>query len=174
MQSSSSVRDRQLGATLYALEKSGARIGSTRYLSNGTYGLSTLNHSQIKLGADVCLQFVGKKKKVNFFVLRSPLLKKWLEYSKHSGLSPFAPATVVRVFLKTEFGTTPKDYRTWRSNLHVCTKKGNQTERISHAASKLHHTRNISRKFYIHPEISLIDGGGKNAELKMRRIIKKW
>lgn len=173
----SSVQKRQLGATLYVLEKSGVRIGSPKYIINGTYGLSTLNNKKhVKLGRHdiVHLRFVGKKKILNTFMLKNSLLQKWLRFSRNNGLAPFAPATVVRVFLKQEFNTSPKDYRTWRSNVYMCTTKGDKITRLSHAASQLHHSRSISKKYYIHPDIAEIEGGGKNAEIKMRRVIKKW
>lgn len=171
---SPSVRDRQLGATLYTLEKSGARIGSPRSVTRGTFGISTLNHRHVKLGRRVTIEFVGKKHKVNTYVLRNPTLQKWLLFSRKNGIAPFAPATVVRVFLKQEFGTSPKDYRTWRSNLHMCTKKGSIKQRLVHTASQLHHTPGVSKIFYVHPDIARMEGGGKNPELKMRKLIKKW
>jgi DNA topoisomerase-1 len=150
--------DRQLGATLYVLQRTGMRIGWPKYLrENGTFGLSTLTQRHIVCtGQSVAIEFRGKAGVCNRFKIADPRVRAWLCEGRAAGVQPFASARTVSKFLEDRFGTRPKDYRTWVANrmfLDNRAKGMGDQQSLQAVAASLHHTPAVCKKHYLHPSL---------------------
>ncbi|MEL0643488.1 DNA topoisomerase IB [Olleya sp. Ti.3.14] len=164
------------------MEETHIRIGNTQYAKrNETYGLTTLRSKHVNTFKDkIQFEFVGKKGKAHKVSIRNKKLIKlvnkceeipgWelFQYYDANGEKQKVDSAMLNKYLQDLSGTlfTAKDFRTWAASI-ICFEtlkdlgytenpKLNK-ENILHAmdvtSSQLGNTRNVCRKYYIHPAI---------------------
>ncbi len=164
------------------MDETSMRIGNDYYANhNHTYGLSTLrkrhvNHS----GKNLRFEYQGKRGKKHKVTIRNKKLIRlvrqceelpgWelFQFYDENGIKRRVDSTMVNDFLfdvcKAEF--TAKDFRTWSASVAFFEflyksgiadseddKKKKILEGYDSAASVLGNTRNVCRKYYVHPKI---------------------
>lgn len=164
------------------LEETHIRIGNQQYAKrNKTYGLTTLRSRHITKDENkIRFEFVGKKGKEHKVTLKNKKLVKlvnqcqeipgWnlFQYYDVDGVKRKVDSSLVNDYLHDICGElfTAKDFRTWSASFICFNKlldfgieedetknKKNVISAIDEAAKGLGNTRNVSRKYYIHPEI---------------------
>ncbi|MBI2020148.1 hypothetical protein HYS94_01890 [Candidatus Daviesbacteria bacterium] len=167
--------DRAIGAIISLLDITGFRIGKEQYAEeHGTYGISSLRCSQVRLLPDskIELNFIGKKgvefkgerfivpNKVYNFLSRCKLSSKRMDK-----IFPVDEGDVYKVL--SDFGVSAKDFRTYHANRLLFSElisgpqyKGNEIKRenrvkeiIKEIAERLGHNWTTSRKAYMNPFI---------------------
>lgn len=174
------TKTKVLALIIRLLEETHIRIGSEQYAKrNKTYGLSTLRNRHVNIYKDrIKFEFVGKKGKEHSVTLRNKKLMRlvqkceeipgWelFQYYDEYGEKQSVDSGLVNQYLKdiTGMGFTAKDFRTWAATMIFFDKlsefkependkeiKSNILKAYDAAASGLGNTRNVCRKYYVHP-----------------------
>lgn len=162
------------------MEETHIRIGNHQYAKrNETYGLTTLRTKHVNTFKDkIQFEFVGKKGKAYKVSVRNKKLIRlvnkceeipgWelFQYYDQFGLKQKVDSTMLNEYLQNLSGTlfTAKDFRTWAATI-ICFEtlkslgytedekqnKKNILTAIDTAAKELGNTRNVCRKYYVHP-----------------------
>ncbi|NNE31977.1 MAG: DNA topoisomerase IB [Winogradskyella sp.] len=183
------TRTKVLALILKLLEETHVRIGNSYYAkTNETYGLSTLRSKHVDIYKDkLKFEFVGKRGKQHSITIRNKKLIRLVsqceeipgwelfkffdaEGNKHS-----VDSTMINDYIHELSGDlfTAKDFRTWGAS-KICFEtleniglsenekhaKKNILKAIDTASEALGNTRNVLRKYYVHPLImdSYLDG----------------
>lgn len=176
------TKSKVLAIVIRLLEETHIRIGNQQYANrNKTYGLSTLRSKHIDIFKNkIKFEFTGKKGKQHCVTLRNKRLIKlvnqceeiqgWelFKYFDDDGVKHNVDSTMVNTYLQkisAEYFTA-KDFRTWSASL-ICLEtlidfgietsekkiKENIRSAIDASAKALGNTRNVARKYYVHPLI---------------------
>lgn len=170
-------------ATIVSLmQQTGIRIGSPIYEKlYGSFGLSTLKDKHVKIqGNDVKFSFKGKKGVFHDISLKSRKLariisqcrdipgKELFQYYDENGIRHAIDSGMVNAYLKDISGMyiTSKHFRTWAGSLaaikafinlgyaeHTSGIKRKINEALDITAKQLGNTRNVCRKYYVHPMV---------------------
>ena len=176
------TKSKVLALVVKLMEETHIRIGNSQYAKkNKTYGLTTLRSRHVNTYKDkIQFEFVGKKGKEHKVSIRNKKLIRlvnkceeipgWelFQYYDQEGNKQKIDSTLLNQYLKDISGTifTAKDFRTWAASiiffealLELGTEndknqnKKNILKAIDVAAKELGNTRNVCKKYYIHPAI---------------------
>ncbi len=171
-----------LALIIRLMEETHIRIGNEQYAKrNKTYGLSTLRTRHVNIEKDkLKFEFVGKKgkkhsvsirnKKLIRLVSRCEEIPGWelFQYYDEKGQKHSIESSMVNEYLHNISGDlfTAKDFRTWAAttiffetlmDLGISTNEKKTDKNIlkayDTAAHSLGNTRNVCRKYYVHPVI---------------------
>lgn len=171
-----------LALVLRLMEETHIRIGNDYYAKrNKTYGLSTLRTRHVTTTKDkIRFEFIGKKGKKHNITLRNKKLAKlvnrceeipgWelFQFYDASGEKHRVDSSMVNDYIHELSGDlfSAKDYRTWGATktffetVHDLgytddekENKSNVLKGFDAAAEALGNTRNVCRKYYVHPQI---------------------
>lgn len=177
------TRTKVLAIVIRLLEESHIRIGNSYYAKkNQTYGLSTLRTRHVEVFKDkFTLEYVGKRGKEHKVTIRNKKLTQLInkceeipgwelfQYYDEYGEKHAIDSSMVNEYIHSLCGDifSAKDFRTWAASLiffdalksfpktsSVKTKEKQLLQAIDVAANALNNTRNVCRKYYIHPIIS--------------------
>ncbi len=175
-------KSKVLALIIRLMEETHIRIGNEQYAKrNKTYGLSTMRTRHVNIEKDnLKFEFVGKKGKKHSVTLRNKKLIKlvnrceeipgWelFQYYDNQGIKHSVESSMVNEYLHQIAGElfTAKDFRTWGATvisfeklkeLGVTENKKeihkNILKAYDAAANGLGNTRNVCRKYYVHPAI---------------------
>lgn len=175
-------KNKVVALILRLMEETHIRIGNEQYARrNKTYGLSTLRTRHVTLGKEkIKFDFVGKKGKKHSISLRNKRLIRlvnrceeipgWelFQYYDENGNKNSVESGMVNQYLHDISGElfTAKDFRTWAATiiffekmmeLGVASREKeihkNILKGFDAAAKELGNTRNVCRKYYVHPHI---------------------
>ncbi len=174
------TKSKVLALIVKLLEETHIRIGNEQYAKrNKTYGLSTLRSKHVDLFKDkITFEFVGKRGKKHCITIRNKRLIKlvmqceeipgWelFKYYDESGEKHTVDSSMVNEYLQdiTSNFFTAKDFRTWSASL-ICfetllglEKTNTDIDKnilmaLDNASKALGNTRNVVRKYYVHPLI---------------------
>lgn len=164
------------------MEETHIRIGNDQYAKrNKTYGLTTLRNKHVDIYNDrLKFEFIGKKGKKHSITIRNKklinLVNKceeipgWelFQYYDSEGVKKKINSECVNEYLQsvTNNWFTAKDFRTWSATLiafeslkeqgisyNSKTQKSNIIKAYDTAAKELGNTRNVCKKYYVHPYI---------------------
>ena len=173
-------KSKVLGLIVKLMEETHIRIGNEQYAKrNKTYGLSTLRSKHLNIFKNaIKFEFTGKKgkkhnvtlrnKKLMRLVLQSEELPGWelFQYYDEDGDKHTIDSTMVNTYLQEISKTTitAKDFRTWAGTLKVFEAlyemgitnnekeiKQNMILALEQASKALGNTRNVCKKYYVHP-----------------------
>jgi DNA topoisomerase I len=169
-----------LAIVVSLLQNTGVRVGNSMYEKlYGSYGLSTLKNKHVKInGSELKFAFMGKKGIYQELSLRNRKLarlvkqckeirgKELFQYMDENGSRRSIDSGMVNDYIREISGKsfTSKDFRTWLGSVTAIEilKEFDSPESITGAkkiiiealdivASKLGNTRNVCRKYYVHP-----------------------
>lgn len=197
-------KEKVLALVVKLMEETHIRIGNEQYAKrNKTYGLSTLRTKHVQVYKDnIKFEFKGKRgkqhkvtlrnKKLMKLVIQSEELPGWelFQYYDNDGVKHTIDSTMVNDYLQEISGTivTAKDFRTWAASLVVYEalyemgitsdeklQKQNILLALEQASSALGNTRNVCKKYYVHPHIltSYKDQSIEKSFTKMQNIKNK-
>ncbi|GAA4106872.1 DNA topoisomerase IB [Aquimarina addita] len=175
-------KNKVLALIIRLMEETHIRIGNEQYAKrNKTYGLSTLRTRHVKLYKDkIKFEFIGKKGKQHSITLRNKRLIRlvnrceeipgWelFQYYDQDGVKHSVDSSLVNEYLHSVSGElfSAKDFRTWAASTiafeklmdlgiteNSKQKHKNILSAFDAAASGLGNTRNVCRKYYVHPAI---------------------
>ena len=175
-------KDKVLALVVRLMEETHIRIGNEQYAKrNKTYGLSTLRKRHVDIFKDkLTFQFTGKRGKFHEISIRNKklihLISKCEEipgwelfnYYDESGEKQSIDSGMVNEYIREASGYnfTAKDFRTWAASLisfntlidiGISDSEENIKKAIlsafDAAAKELGNTRNVCRKYYVHPFI---------------------
>ncbi len=175
-------KSKVLALIIRLMEETHIRIGNEQYAKrNKTYGLSTMRTRHLHIEKDkIKFQFVGKKGKKHSITLRNKKLMRlvnrceeipgWelFQYYDKQGEKHSIESGMVNKYLHNISGDlfTAKDFRTWSATtiffeklmeLGISNNKKEIHKNILNAydaaAEGLGNTRNVCRKYYVHPAI---------------------
>jgi len=175
-------KTKTLALVVKLMEETHIRIGNNYYAKrNSTYGLSTLRTKHVNVSKDnIKFEFVGKKgkehsisirdKKLRYLVSKSQDLPGWelFKYFDDSGDKQTIDSTMVNNYIYSlcEQHFTAKDFRTWAASLVFLEtlydigieKNDKQKDKnillaLDASAKALGNSRNVCRKYYVHPII---------------------
>ncbi|RRQ50635.1 DNA topoisomerase IB [Maribacter algicola] len=173
-------RKKVMALILKLMEETHIRIGSQQYAKrNKTYGLSTLRKKHIKFFKEkLRFEFTGKKGKKHKITLRNKRLLSlvskceeipgWelFQFYDEDGIKTSVDSSMVNDYIHEISGHlfTAKDFRTWSGTIifyetlielpkATSTKniKKNILAAFDRTAKELGNTRNVCRKYYVHP-----------------------
>ena len=176
------TKTKVLALIVKLLEETHIRIGNNQYAKrNKTYGITTLRIKHLtKENNKIRFEFVGKRGKEHKITLRNKKLIKlvnqcqeipgWklFQYYDENGIKKEIDSSSVNEYIHNLCGElfTAKDFRTWSASLIAFNtlmdfgiekdenqNKKNRLQAIDVTAKELGNTRNVSRKYYIHPHI---------------------
>nr|WP_321223174.1 DNA topoisomerase IB [uncultured Psychroserpens sp.] len=176
------TKTKVLALVIKLMEETHIRIGNEHYAKkNKTYGLTTLRNKHVHLFKDrLKFEFVGKKGKAHSITLRNKKLVNlvskceelpgWelFQFYDKFGEKHHIDSTMVNDYLKDITGKsfTAKDFRTWSASViffetlmtydrPISEKqiKDNLLSAFDATAHALGNTRNVCRKYYVHPII---------------------
>ncbi|MFD2916029.1 DNA topoisomerase IB [Psychroserpens luteus] len=176
------TKTKVLALVVKLMEETHIRIGNDYYAKkNKTYGLTTLRNKHVHLFKDrLRFEFVGKKGKEHSITLRNKKLVNlvskcedlpgWelFQFYDKFGEKHRVDSTMVNDYLKDITGKsfTAKDFRTWSASViffetlmdydrPISEKqiKNNLLTAFDSTATALGNTRNVCRKYYVHPII---------------------
>ena len=198
---SSRIRDKTciISIVLYLIDRCNFRVGNEKYKKlYNSYGATTLNRSHFKINKNnILIKFNGKKGVENESKVDNKNVKNLLEnlcrfqgeyifcYVDSKGETFRITEKHINDFLKKYHKSiTVKMFRTWSANYMLLrsildhplpenTKEANKNVReiIRNAASKMHHTGNVSKKSYMNNK--LIDLYLENP-VKFKNIIEQF
>lgn len=172
-----------LALVVKLLEETHIRIGNSYYAkNNNTYGLSTLRSKHVDLYKNkLKFEFVGKRGKKHSVTLRNKKLVKLVEQCEElpgwelfkffddNGNKQTVDSGMVNEYIHSISGDlfTAKDFRTWGAS-KICFEtlqsigveddesvaQKNVITAIDTASKSLGNTRNVLRKYYVHPSIT--------------------
>jgi DNA topoisomerase-1 len=169
-----------LATAIRLMEETYIRVGNSDYEKlYGSYGLTTLKDDHVTIQKDrVRFCFVGKKGIEHTITLKNKKLaqiikqcrdipgKKLFQYYDESGNRKHIDSGMMNNYIKTYTGKdfSAKDFRTWAGSLQAiqCLRnfpecesdadiKKNILQMLDEVSSKLGNSRNICRKYYVHP-----------------------
>ncbi|WP_299125770.1 DNA topoisomerase IB [uncultured Winogradskyella sp.] len=164
------------------MEETHIRIGNEQYAKrNKTYGLATMRTKHISIFDDkLAFNFVGKKGKEHSIILKDKKLIRlvnkcedipgWelFQYFDKNNEKRSIDSSMINNYIHNITGDifTAKDYRTWAAtniffesllDLGIAKKKKRKKKNILKAFDKsakaLGNTRNVCRKYYVHPAV---------------------
>lgn len=173
-------RKKVLALIIRLMEETHIRIGGEQYARrNKTYGLSTLRRKHLNIFNDkLIFEFKGKKGKEHKITLRNKKLIQlvckceelpgWelFQYYDKDGVKNSVDSSEVNEYLHNISGTifTAKDFRTWAATIiffdtlmDIGPEKDEKKQHknilvgFDAAAKELGNTRNVCRKYYVHP-----------------------
>lgn len=176
------TKTKVLALVIKLMEETQIRIGNAYYAKkNKTYGLTTLRNKHVHLYKNrLKFEFVGKKGKEHSITLKNRklinLVSKceeipgWelFQFYDNYGEKQSVDSTMVNEYLKNITGKsfTAKDFRTWSASViffetlmdydrPISEKKikDNVLAAFDATANALGNTRNVCRKYYVHPII---------------------
>ena len=162
------------------MEETHIRIGNEQYAKrNQTYGLSTLRKRHVEVNkSHLKFEFIGKKGKEHSITIRNKKLIRlvsrceeipgWelFKYYDEDGVKQSIDSSMINDYLHAICGAffSAKDFRTWAASVLFFeklmemkqpeTKKERQKNILlgfDAAAKELGNTRNVCRKYYVHP-----------------------
>jgi DNA topoisomerase-1 len=171
-----------LALVVSLMEQTNIRIGNSAYEKiYGSFGLTTLKDKHVKISGNR-MQFVfkGKKGITHNISVRSKRLakivkscreipgKELFQYYDEEGNHKSIDSGMVNNYIKAISGSdfTAKDFRTWAGTVHSLTAfrqigkaetigdtKKNILAVLDDVAARLGNTRNVCKKYYVHPAI---------------------
>ncbi|WP_299226267.1 DNA topoisomerase IB [uncultured Psychroserpens sp.] len=174
------TKTKVLALVIKLMEETHIRIGNTYYAKkNKTYGLTTLRTKHVHLFKDkLRFQFVGKRGKEHNITLRNKKLIKlvgkceeipgWelFQFYDREGHKHHVDSSMVNAYINDVTGDsfTAKDFRTWSASVIFfetlmdfdkptteAEKHKNILSAFDATANALGNTRNVCRKYYVHP-----------------------
>ena len=183
------TRTKVLAIVIKLLEESHIRIGNAYYAKkNNTYGLSTLRTRHLQIYKNkFTLEYVGKKGKEHKITIKNKKLTRLInkceeipgwelfQYYDADGNKQSIDSGMVNEYIHSLCGDifSAKDFRTWAASLIFFdtltnvppsddkkVKEKQILQGMDAAAEALNNTRNVCRKYYIHPVITerFLDG----------------
>jgi DNA topoisomerase-1 len=175
-------RAKVLAAIVRLLEDTCIRVGNEEYArENGSYGLTTLRDGHVAVaGSELRFEFRGKLGKRHACRLRDRRLarivrqcqeipgQELFQYRDADGARQSVASGDVNAYLREISGGdfTAKDFRTWAGTLAAAEallaagERGGRAARrravlaaIDEVAERLHNTRAVCRKYYVHPGV---------------------
>ncbi len=175
-------KNKVLALILSLMEETHIRIGNQQYAKrNKTYGLSTLRSKHVTLFKDnIKFEFTGKKGKKHKITLRNKKLIKlvskceeipgWelFQFYDKDGTKTSVDSGMVNDYIQEISGhlLTAKDFRTWAGTVvfyetlkdlpqpeNDAQTKKNILMAFDETAKQLGNTRNVCRKYYVHPMV---------------------
>ncbi len=175
-------RTKVLALIIRLMEDTHIRIGNKQYAKrNKTYGLSTMRNRHVSLENDgMIFEFVGKRgkkhsvtlknKKLIRLVLQCEEIPGWelFQYYDENGIKHSIESDMINDYIHQICGDlfTAKDFRTWAAtsiffetlmDLGLSDSKQKTQQNIlkayDEAANGLGNTRNVCRKYYVHPAV---------------------
>jgi DNA topoisomerase-1 len=176
------TEEKVLAAVINLMEQTYIRIGSNGYEKlYGSYGLTTLKDKHVVVKNEkILFCFTGKKGIEHTISLKNKRLarivkqcrdipgKELFQYYDSNGIKKSIESGQVNNYIKevTEMDFSAKDFRTWAGTLQAlqcfCSlgKSVNETETkrnivavLDTVSQKLGNTRNICKKYYVHPAV---------------------
>ncbi|MFS4446541.1 DNA topoisomerase IB [Maribacter sp. 2307UL18-2] len=190
-------KSKVIALVLQLMEETHIRIGNEQYAKrNKSYGLSTMRKKHVDIHRNnMKFEFIGKKgkehsvtvrnKKLIHLVSRCEEIPGWelFKYFDEDGQKQTLNSTDVNEYLHANSGEffTAKDFRTWAASvvffdtlLDIGTTEdpkenhGNILKGFDAAAKALGNTRNVCRKYYVHPLlVSSYEDGSLDTFFKM-------
>jgi DNA topoisomerase I len=174
--------EKVLAAVVLIMEETRIRIGNALYEKlYGSFGLTTLKDQHVKLrGSSLSFMFRGKKGISHHVSLRSARLakivmqcrdipgKELFQYLDENGERRCVDSGMVNDYIREISGAdfTAKDFRTWAGTVEAIRAfsklppGGSETEKkrtvnavLDEVARHLGNTRNVCRKYYVHPTV---------------------
>lgn len=171
-----------LALVIRLMEETHIRIGNEQYAKrNKTYGLVTLRSKHVSIYQDgITLKFVGKKGKKHCIKIKDEKLIRMInkceeipgwelfQYFDENNEKHSIDSSMVNDYIHNVTGVifTAKDYRTWAAtniffekllelgtNSTVNSKKKHILKAFDKSAKALGNTRNVCRKYYVHPAV---------------------
>lgn len=175
-------KEKVLALIIRLMEETHIRIGSRQYAKrNKTYGLTTMRSKHVSVFKDkLKFHFVGKKGKEHEVSIRNKKLARlvnrceeipgWelFQYYDDFGIKHTIDSGMVNEYIHAICGElfTAKDFRTWAGtsiffetlmDIGIATsekeKQKNLLEAFDITAKELGNTRNVCRKYYVHPVV---------------------
>ncbi|TVZ16053.1 DNA topoisomerase IB [Maribacter sp. MAR_2009_72] len=175
-------KDKVLALIIRLMEETHIRIGNEQYAKrNKTYGLSTLRTRHLKTTKNkLKFEFTGKKGKKHSITLNNKRLRRlvlqceeipgWelFQFYDEDGIKTGVESGMVNEYLQRISGQmfTAKDFRTWAGTIiffeslaeneptdDEAILKKNIISAFDRTADALGNTRNVCRKYYVHPFI---------------------
>jgi DNA topoisomerase I len=174
--------EKVLATVISLMERTYIRVGNDEYEKlNGSYGLTTLKDSHVKINGDNLLfSFKGKKGIEHKIPLKHKRLAKMVKqcrdipgkelfqyYDSEGNRKPIDSGMVNRYIKDASGGDfTAKDFRTWAGTLNIirafrsigeaetegeCKKK--IIAALEEVSTQLGNTRTVCKKYYVHPGI---------------------
>lgn len=195
MMSRGLTEEKVIATIIDLMEKTYVRIGNNGYEKlYGSYGLTTLKDRHVTVGSEkISLTFTGKKGIEHAISIRDRRLariikqcrdipgKELFQYYTPEGDRKCIDSGMVNNYIKTATGDafTAKDFRTWAGSLHAlqvlkklgCPDSDTQLRKniiivFEEVSKKLGNSRNICKKYYVHPcLIQLYEEGKLDAML---------
>lgn len=194
------VKEKVIALVIRLMEETHIRIGNAYYeKENKTYGLTTLRKRHIhKINNIVKIQFIGKKGKEHIVTVRNKKLIKLIKqceelpgwelfkYIGDDGERRIIKSNDVNEYLYSISGQkfTAKDFRTWSASMTFFNTlcqfdrasseeeiKKNILKGYEEAALALGNTKNVCKKYYVHPII--VDSYEKGKLNKIFNRIKR-
>ena len=192
-------REKVLAAVLRLLEDTCIRVGNEEYArANDSYGLTTLRDEHVAIeGSRIVLEFRGKRGKEHRCQLRDRRLarvvatcqaipgEKLFQFLDEDGRRQAIGSGDVNQYLREASGEefSAKDFRTWSGTLLAASalqaagqprsraaRKRTVLAALDEVAERLHNTRAVSRKYYVHPRLlEAFEEGTLAAELAAAR-----
>lgn len=176
------TKNKVLAIVLRLMEETHIRIGNEYYAKrNKTYGLSTMRTRHVETTkSNIKFHFVGKKGKEHTITLRNKKLARlvnrceeipgWelFQYYDEHGEKQRVDSTLINDYIHQLSGDlfSAKDFRTWGATKtffetvydlgYTSNQKENRSNIIKafdQAASALHNTRAVCKKYYVHPQV---------------------
>jgi DNA topoisomerase I len=174
--------EKVLAAAISLMERTYIRVGNNDYEKRyGSYGLTTLKDKHVTIKKDqIRFLFIGKKGLEHDLTLRSKKLasiikecrdipgKELFQYYDPDGNRKKIDSGMLNNYIKELTGNdfSAKDFRTWAGSLHsiLCFRsigpcgetadtKKNVLQMLDSVSGKLGNSRNICKKYYVHPGI---------------------
>lgn len=183
-------KDKVLALIVRLMEETHIRIGNQQYAKrNKTYGLSTLRNKHLKTSKNkLKFEFTGKKGKKHSITLNNKRLRRlvlqceeipgWnlFQFFDEDGIKTNVDSGMVNEYLQeiSEDLFTAKDFRTWSGTIIFFESllenaptndetqiKKNVIKAFDATAKALGNTRNVCKKYYVHPYVvSTYENGG--------------
>lgn len=175
------TQEKVLATVISVMERTYIRVGNSVYeKENGSYGLTTLKDSHIKIsGTTVHISFRGKKGIHHSISLNNKKLarivkqcrdipgKELFQYYDEQGNVHSIDSGKVNAYIKNSMNAdfTAKDIRTWAGSLNALRAfketgeaegrfiRKNIVEVLDYVSAKLGNTRAVCKKYYVHPAI---------------------
>lgn len=175
--------EKVLATVVCLMEKTNIRVGNILYEKlYGSYGLTTLKDKHVNInGSSIQFMFKGKKGIIHNISIKNKKLativkkcrdipgKELFQYTDENGDHKCIDSGMVNQYIKTISGGkdfTAKDFRTWTGSVYslvafkeigmsdtLTETKHNIATALDMVAKQLGNTRNVCKKYYIHPAI---------------------
>jgi len=175
-------REKVLATVVRLLEKTLIRVGSDVYAKeNRSYGLTTMRRSHVDIaGSKLTFEFTGKSGVEHFIEITDRRLasivqhcqtlpgQELFQYLDDDGRPQDVDSGDINGYLReiTRQDFTAKDFRTWAGTMHAATAlrdmgpaetprdiPSNIVRAIDLVAQRLGNSRDVCRKYYVHPKV---------------------